>query len=270
MQYKIHEDLKQFLTPVREFTLHNATDEDVVLMYQGETRIVPASNKIAYPHPKFDDVCHSAKDSEGNWIPGTLVLRDVVQHHYNGMEASVWSAANAIKHALEIDVTSGAATGKYAARGLSLLPPNPSPELVKSVAEDGYNRFRSWRVQWATEVMRTYDDRIAALKASGHGSIPVGADYRRAKAVLDASEQALVESFKEDRETYAAVVQEEVSSSDEDIAKKLQEILSKSVGDGPAKSKEQLVNEIINDKEAMKLLREKFKMRKKADARPAS
>jgi len=256
--YQVSDEIRQFLAPVREFCLHNATDEPILIMYSGETRIIPAKDQIAYPHPKFEDVCYSAKDMDGDWIPGTLVLRDMVQMYMNGQEGQVWSAANAIKHALDIDIKSGLASGKYAERGVSLLPPSPSKELVHKLAADGRRRYEAWRIKTAKEVAEAYEGRIAALKAAGHNPIPLGPDYDRARAIIDASRD--VEKARYTPVPFTPQPVEDEPVDEDDLARVFAAKLSKMVG--PTVNKAALVEQVINDPETMKLLKAKYKVRK--------
>jgi hypothetical protein len=269
--YRVPDKVRQFLSPVREFSLHNATDEPILIMFCGETRIIPACDQVTYPHPKFDDVCHSAKDADGDWIPGSLVIRDMVRMYLNNQEGDVWSAANAIKHALEIDVSSGEATGKYAQRGVSMLPPTPTKEQVAHIAAAGRRRYEAWRVQWAREICQGYEGRIAALKASGHAPIPLGPDYDRARAILEVAGQAEKSKYTgltlpqpPVQPIYQPVPVEEESVSTEELAEMLAEKFKALVpsGQGEAPDVRSLVEQVINSPAAMKLLKTKYKVRK--------
>jgi hypothetical protein len=209
---------------------------------------------------------------DGDWVPGSLVLRDVLQLFMNGQEGQVWSAANAIRHALEIDVKSGVATGKYAERGISMLPPTPSKDMVRRVAEEGRRRFEAWRLKQAKEVLEAYETRIAALKSAGHAPIPLGPDYDRARAILEASREVerdkykpLVAPAKPEPQAplpfpiYQATETESEPVTDEQLANL---IAGKIQAKSPALDAQALVSQLLSDPLAMKLLKTKYKVRK--------
>lgn len=273
----VDENVMQFLAPVMEFVLHNATDEPVAIMYDGETRIVPPINAVTQPHPKFEDVCYSAKDSEGNWIPGTLVVRDVVRDTVLGEfgeKRNFWSAASAIKHSLQIDVKRGTAEGPYAKRGLSVLPANPTPATVAKVAAAGRARYEEWIVDQARATVEQYNDRNSALRAAGHAPIPLGRDYDRAAALLNARQNkeisraqatlGVAETLAQQAES--AALEEEKSRAEEAevedyLEKKIQE-LAQEASAPREMTPDELVARITADKKAMELLKEKYKVRK--------
>ena len=266
----------RFLTPVREFTLHNSTDEAISFMYDGETRVVPSSKDIVYPHPKFADVCHSAQDEDGDYIPGTIVLKDVIAEKEFGQYGEtdmVWSASNAIKHCLEIDVSSGIASGSYAKRGLSLLPPNPSKELVKEVAEYGRDRYFDWKVAEAKSIVESYDEKTQARQRVGMNAVPPGRDYDKALVVLNrakAKDDALLEkSFASAPKAPVVVEDKDDEISDDALATLIAEkvaAISKSVG----VDKAALVEAVTSDPEAMRILKQSHKVRKHREKKDAA
>lgn len=244
------------LNPTREFTLFNATDDPVTIMYDGETKVIPPSNVVIYPHPKFSDVCHSAKDSKGNWIPGTLVLHDVYDTKEMGEfgeSRNLWSAANAIKHCLGIDVRTGQASGDYARRGLSVLPPSPEPELVKGVYADGRSRYEEWRVKQAQEAIDAYDEKNAARSRVNMQPIPPGADYQKHVSILRAyqkkQESQMLDSMTGyDQQVFTPEIpgtsQEAVAPPDPEVPVQLEDHIAR----------------LLENPETIKILKEKHRM----------
>lgn len=244
------------LNPIREFVVHNATDEQVVITYDAETRWIPPVNQITYPHPKFTDTCHSAKDSNGDWIPGTLILRDV----YNekdlgefGESRSLWSAANAIKHALGIDVRTGQADSDYAKRGLSVMPPNPEPETVAAIVADGRDRYEEWRIKQARETVDSYDDKNAARARVSMNPVPAGQDYHKAAAILKAYDE------KQKRLAAESMASMELRNLPYEKAAPQAEP-APVVQETAAPSLREQVEALVNNPEAMKLLKDDYRM----------
>lgn len=241
------------LNPVREFTLFNATDDPVVVMYDGETRAIPPVNVVIYPHPKFDDVCHSAKDSEGNWIPGTLVLRDVYDTKEMGEfgeNRSLWSAANAIKHSLGIDVRTGQATGDYAKRGLSVLPLNPEPELVQAVRADGRARYEEWRLREAHDVVVAYDEKNAARARVNMQPAPPGLEYQRAVVILQVRHEKDKLRASQSMEAYDQTGAPTADSED----------LGEEAAQDAEAPLDQRIAKLLENPEALRILKEQHKM----------
>lgn len=250
------------LNPVREFVIHNSTDEEVVITYDAETRWIPAVTKIVYPHPKYPNdpsVCCSGKDSEGNWIPGTLVLKDMYADKEMGEfgeTRNLWSAANAIKHALGIDVRTGAADSDYAKRGLSVLPLNPEPELVQAVLADGRARYEDWRIAQSREIVTAYDEKNAARARVNMQPVPPGQDYHKAVAILRAYDDKQQALARESLETMSygkrpLVVAEVPVEEDAHYT---------GSGQIAAPSLQDQIEQIVNNPEALKILKDEYRM----------
>lgn len=268
----------RYLTPVREFTLLNSTDEPIVLQFDGETRVLPPVDVIIKPHPQYDDVCCSALDEDGDYIPGTLVLKDVYEDRAFGafMDGKMhWSAASAIKHCLEIDVATGEANGKYAKKGVSVLPPNPSKALVAKINSEGQDRYLEWKVQEARDIVETYGAQQAAFQKVGMAAPPPGRDYERALKILKltgAKESSRLEEIFKDKlapeeAAQAKETQEEVAGLSELIARKVQEALGRAGQDPVAPESVDLVEAVKNDPEALRKIEHIIRMRKAREAK---
>lgn len=267
----VSKEALSFLIPVREFTIHNATDEQLVIMYAGETRYIPPVNVAIPPDPRIPDKAHSAVDADGELIPGTLVLKDMYDEkmgHFRDA-SKFWSAAEAIKHSLDIDVTTGEATGPYAQKGLSLLPPLPTKAQVAETLADGRARYKTWLVAKAQETIESYDAKSMARKAAGLGSIPPSREELKAKAILDANQARLEESV-EKQLAFGEDTDAELDTNESELqflafAKaKCEKLAAATVAEAPdtTKTPEELVSDLMNSPQAMKLMRQQFKMRK--------
>ena len=176
-----------FVAAPRQYVLHNSCPEVIELQFQAYTIWVPPVNTV---DPKI-----SAKDADGEFIPGTHVVSDIYMATSNGGETFMWSAANAVKHWLGLD--SGKATGPYAKRGLSLLPINPSKESVEAVKNAGRDRARIALLETARQEILSYDQMNFARKAAGASPVPPGIAYDRAVALLSAyADEAKIKSAK--------------------------------------------------------------------------
>lgn len=268
----VNKEALKYLTPVREFTLHNATDEWVVIMYAGETRNIPPANKVVKPHDRYEDVCHSARDEDGDYIPGTLVLRDSYEHRENSaafVDGTMhWSAASAIKHCLGIDVSTGEASSAYARKGISVLPEKPSKELVAKVRAEGQARYLDWKVEEARAIISAYEERTLAHQRLGMTSPPPGRDYDKAVGLLklaQSRDQANLEEVFGKAETTQEAP--EALESEDEIAERLAALITQrlgSVGGQPVdrESKEAQAESLLQDPEFMKILKKQYKVRK--------
>lgn len=174
-----------FLTPPRSYVVHNATDGRVEVQW----------NSVAFTLPPFDVVIedtkenttrHSAKDATGAYIPGTLVLSDQYRaaDPWLGGQELLWSASEAIKSALGIDTNTGEASSVLAAKGVSLLPVEAPPELVKQVTEAGRKRYEEFRIVEAEQVVNAHEAANMTRKGMGMPEIPGDERYIMSSMVL--------------------------------------------------------------------------------------
>lgn len=241
----------EFLTPVREFIVLNATDERVEIAYSGETRYVPPNHVILGDGEPFQ----SAKDSEGNYIPGTLVIEDMFEQKELGEMADLkihWSAAEAIKHSLGINVRTGEATGHTAKKGVSVLPPKPTPELVDKIRSEGRARYEDWMVDSAKNLVDSYDAKNEARQRVGMNAVPPGKDYERAFAILNAHRK------RQQTQAEGDLGLQPTDDFEADLAAAIMAKLG-----GVEEDKEALVARLMNDKEFVKALKQKYAVRKK-------
>lgn len=180
-------------TPQREFILHNATDDPIILAYDGDSKEVPPFDKVVLPHPKYPDVSCSARDADGDFIPGTLVIRDVVENRHANADDGItnargdrWDAAAAIRHCLGIDPTTREANSMWYKRGISLLPANPTKDVVRQVASEGRARFEEFRLANDRETVNGYHERASKHRALGLHPQPPPAEFYAAEARLNA------------------------------------------------------------------------------------
>lgn len=188
-----------FIETPKEYILINPTDESIEFMYGGETRIVPAYNKVTLPHPKFADVPHSAVDETGAFIPGTLLLKDIfgpVSEALGGAER-IWNAAEAIKHALGIDVKTGAASGGYALRGLTVGPRVYTKAVIDKLKAVGRERYQVWRLKEAEDTVAAFDSKNKARALVGMAQLPPDDATRKAGLLLSMSAKRDEKAYNE-------------------------------------------------------------------------
>jgi hypothetical protein len=171
-----------FLALPRELALYNASDSDIEIMYGGETRRLPAANRVVLPHPKYSDVCCSKKDDEsGKYLPGTLVLKDIYKvNELLGGEELIWSAANAVKNTLGIDPQTGKAASRYAERGVSLIPPNATLAEIRTIAKAARRRWERFQLAQDISTVHAHEERNARREALKLGSVPPTREYMAA------------------------------------------------------------------------------------------
>lgn len=236
----VQEEIKRALAPPPGFTVHNATDEAITVMYDGETMTIPSIGEVIYPSPTAPDMFFSAKDANGEYIPGTLVIRNKEGERCLPFGTRpAWTAAAAIKHCLGIDVMTGDAHGPYYKRGLSVMPTNPSVEAVAQIRAAGIARYEIWRVTWAKDVVEQYTQRAAKWRA------------------LNLTPEAPPIEF----DIAQAVLQKEQMRRKSEVAKKFgKEISDKVVAENQAPyTKDEVLAELLSDPESLKKLLSKLK-----------
>ena len=193
----VQEEIKRALAPPPGFVVHNATDEDIEITFDGETMIIPNFDRVMLPHPIFDHVPCSAKDADGEYIPGTLLIRNKEEERgspYNNK--GPWLAAKAIKHCLDIDVTTGVASGAYYKRGLTVMPTGPTKEIVEQILADGRSRYEVWRLGWAKETVEAFNDRASKWRALNLTPQAPPMDYDVAQELLNREAERRKEKVK--------------------------------------------------------------------------
>jgi len=173
-----------FMIQPKEYILLNSTDEEIIMEHHGETRRIPPRNKVVRANPKYSDVPKSMQDPQGRYIPGTLVVSDIVASNEMGGNSVVWSAAEAIKIRLGIDTNTGTYTSIMALRGLSVVPPDASIELIRKIDADGIKRWKKFRIRQAAALIAAYDARNEKRKAHDLPAIAPDEKYLRAEAAL--------------------------------------------------------------------------------------
>ena len=186
-----------FIAQPREYIVHNAGDEPVTIMYGGETRVIPPVTEVVTPDKTLP--AYSGKDEAGDYIPGSLVLSDIYQNNHIALGGStlVWSAAEAIMQVLHIDANSGASSGPYADRGMSVLPPSPTKDMVKEVTKAGRERYEKWRVAEAERIVFEHNERNSKHKALGMAELPGDERYIKAHMVVAEHRKMQQETIRE-------------------------------------------------------------------------
>jgi hypothetical protein len=278
-----------FMIQPKEYILLNSTDMEIILQHHGETRRIPPRNKVIKKHKKYSDVPCSMKDAKGRYIPGTLVIGDIVADAPMGGKEIVWQAAEAIKERLGIDTNTGTYTSAMALRGLSVVPPDADMELIKKIDADGVARWKQFRIREAAATIATYDDRNEKRRALGGSALPPDEKYLRAEAALKhlRSEEAarLIEEFSKISQVELAPEEENEMFEDPDPlpeSEALREVadeLAPPVVDAPTPeeipqppnihemSALDKIKALEDDPKAMKAFKVKYNIRKRSYAR---
>lgn len=262
----------------REFLVLNASDEPAVMAYDGETPTIPAKDKVTYPDPKAPHREFSGKDSEGNWIPGSLLLRDKmgeracadIEPGQLNPRGSYWSASECIKHALGINPVSRQAEGLLSKRGVGILPLNPSPETVQKLREQLADSNVDFMLQWAKDTLQAYMMKHNTWQAKGMQPLPPGKDYYKAKQIVDAYNKKMASAAGVDADGY---LNDAESTSDEimALAKELAEDAAEKMLDGtPDADLQALVSKLMGNKKFQNLVKETHDIRKRAKPRSES
>lgn len=234
------------ITEKPKYVVFNGGDRNkpVDLSYSGENFTVPKANEVV--EDKGNGRFCSAKDSEGNYIPGTLVIHDIdtprVWYDRQGNDvgaqraemmklATQWSAVGCLKHCLGLDPVNGTANSLLTARGVTILPYNPDPEFVKMVREGCEKLYRDWGYNQDLVTVEFFDRDNARRLAQGGASLLPTVGYQEAVARINmrrkegflAPETALPEQFP----GVTVAPMEKVEPIEDKIAKAVAEALEK-------------------------------------------
>jgi hypothetical protein len=207
--------IPQFGYKPQHYAVHNAGYEAVSVRFAG----------LAFTVPPVDAFSHNpAKYADGAPIPGTISLSDAYTFDANGNIPPQggnpnWFAAEAVKHMLGID-SQGLATSPYSKRGLSVLPDNPSREVVEEIRAAGELRYQSFLVEWAQYTVMAWGEQAERSRRAGVAALPPGPDYYKASVIIEkyneemkkklgySSQKAELENLDEDLEFQAYAMAE--------------------------------------------------------------
>ena len=170
----------------QSYAVHNAGYEAVSVRFAG----------LAFTVPPVDAFSHNpAKFADGAPIPGTISLSDAYTFDANGNippqgGTPNWFAAEAVKHMLGID-SQGTATSPYSKRGLSVLPDNPSRELVEEVRAAGELRYQAFLVDWAQYTVMAWNDQAERSRRVGVPALPPGPDFYKASVIIEKANEEM-------------------------------------------------------------------------------
>jgi len=179
--------MPDFKPQINQYTLHNATPEEIILKWGGLQMTVPPVDQIG---PR------AAKDPDGNLIPGTRIITDTYAatpdgHHPRKGDPPNWFAAAAIRNILKIDPVTGEALGSSARKGVSVLPGQPTAAMVAQAKADGKLRYDQFLVEWATDTVNAYAVARDRNTQAGYAPPPPGADYQKAIIILERSQKRM-------------------------------------------------------------------------------
>lgn len=261
--------------PQREFILHNPGIEPIEMCFGGETRVVPPANVVEEPDPNRKHKAYSGKDADGDWIPGTIVFKDIYEYdELSQGDRLLWDAWWAVKSLLGVDPNTQEATGPYALRGVSLIHPGATKEEIKEIAAAGRLRYEDFKVGAARAMVATHEEDNKRRAKFGQPEVPGDAAYEEAllilagarnrqKQKLDAvlGNKTQVLEAPENAGFFApgpSVVEPQV---DEDA---FNEFVKEAVAEAAAKTnvadRHAFVDKFLSDPENMKILRSRFKM----------
>lgn len=164
----------QLFAPQRQFLIHNATDRPIELGYDGETFVIPAHNEIVEPIPTALDKFASGQDAAGNYIPGTLLIQDKIGNRNanadllgNNARGDRWDSAAAVRHSLGVTENDRKPSSAWYRKGISLLPNNPTPDVVTQTQIEGRKRFEKFRLETDRDMVNTFRERAGKHRALG-------------------------------------------------------------------------------------------------------
>ncbi len=184
-----------FDTP-REFLLLSGAHTSTRLCYDAEHFTIPAKDEIVKPNERAPHLPHSGKTSEGEWIPGSLLVRDIPGARgcpddptSDGVTAGnargdFWDAKRAIMHCLGIDPITRKATSSYSDKGIVVLPTNPSGDLLRVEREKVAAKAKAFNIKCADQTVRDWAAEANSKKKNGVEPGLPGNDYYDALEIL--------------------------------------------------------------------------------------
>jgi hypothetical protein len=247
----------EFSTQPNRFTLHNSTPEELTLRWAGLQYSIPPVDQV---NPK-----HSAKDADGDFIPGTFVVTDSYAPREDGSYPKGgsfnWFAADAIKHSLGINPDTGVAEGSYAAKGVSFLPKAPTKEQVANIARAGKERYDFFLVEWAQNEVAAQQQAMDRASRAGVPVPPPGKDYGRALTILTKYQKTV------DSQVGAVTDGLEEVAAEEDLRFKVWAMaeavkLAGAAAEAKQVDKNVLAENLLTDPEVQKHLRRQYRIRR--------
>lgn len=258
----------------REFLILNGTDEWQAMQFDGETFLAPPNDEILLPSPIAPDRPHSGKNSVGEYIPGSLLLRDIpglrgCADDFSGhARGDYWSALQCIKHSLGIDVSTGQANGVIASKGVAVLPLTPAPDLVATIRAECRLRYETFREKWARETVEGYTIRAHRNRAVGLEVLPPGEDYDEALIIAQHARQRRVDKLRAQGITSSPADELDLQISDDSsevlaFARMKAEEAAASLAKTEPIDKDQIIDMLMADPAYSKRMREMYNMRKR-------
>lgn len=255
-------------SPPREFAIYNPSEAPVEFGYDGEQRTIPGRDTVIQPDPRDPLRCHSCIDTDGRLVPGTLVLRDVFSPKglADGGRTEMWSAAAAIRERLGLNPNTGAGSGSYHEKGISLISTRPSPDEVASVKADANARHEQFLIKWAAHLQEDIATRGQAHKAVGMNYVMTPTQHMelaKAEAILKVAEQ----KYRDEALKSVGLVPENDSTGELDsfVLAKAQELAAKHKDDEQEKAA--LARALAADPAFHKMLHKEFWDEKKKRAK---
>ncbi len=181
-------------TQVREFLVLNGSDDAVTLRYDAEEFVVPPNDQIIIADPTKPTKAHSGKNSLGEYIPGSLIVKDIIDERgcpddlTGNTRGRFWDAGQALAHCLGLDADTLETKSRLSDKGLMLLPNNPAPDLVEQSRKACRERWARFKSEWASEVINSYQMRANQHRSAGtHPGLP-GKEYYEALKIAKENE----------------------------------------------------------------------------------
>lgn len=208
--------MPDFKPIIQTYVLHNATPEQIILMWGGLQMTIPPVDEVG-PRSAFDE--------NREPIPGTRVIQDTYTAAPDGSvpqkgDPPNWFAAHAIKNILQIDAITGEAIGPSARKGVSVLPAAPTATMIASAKDEGNARYQQFLVDWATDCVNGYQVARERNQQAGYAPPPPGSDYQRAVIILEHAHQEMKKTMGM-AEDLAGEVSPELNAKVEEEALKL-------------------------------------------------
>jgi hypothetical protein len=147
---------RTFIEAPRSYVLLSASPDPIWFDSQGFMLVVPPRGEIipeGDPHFQNSSLYDTAT---GDYVPGSLVIKDVFTQGEFGEQVLLFDVVFAIKSLLGVDLVSG----PLAKRGLSVMPLDASQEMIDALSREGHSRWEVHRIENAKAAVRAEQDKV--------------------------------------------------------------------------------------------------------------
>lgn len=243
-----------FMVPPKDFIVINPCDEwQQIISSPVEFSVPPRDVAVTKATHNGGDA-FSAVDSDGDPVPGTLVITDVWS---DGV--LIWNASVGLRTALGVSPSGEYKTG-LGLKGLAVLPSGATREEIEEVRAQGVERLNASRVQSARDTVAAHDEKNEIRRRLNMPLLPGDDEYVKASLLLN----RLTAS-------HASEVEERIDplADDDDGLMRFAREKARQVAEKiPETNVDVVASEILKDADALKLIKKQYRSKMRARITP--